>query len=222
MTNQRAQETATPRFLKALGRIAKRRKARLYYPGAGTDVRSFLLTELSDAVFLDAAYFNARHLTRMDLRRLVQGIDPRARFSDRGRRGMAAKFSWRKRPRRIIFLRGEADRPRTALQRLYGRKFIYLAKGCLNIAILCPPQPVLDRGPVAYGIDLVELPPLSRTIRAFYRDRVFEARRPQGTLRIFQRYDPSPERVTLARQELRALLLHARSTKRRRTARDTA
>jgi hypothetical protein len=212
MTSQpRAQDADVSRFLKVLGRIAKRRKAMLYYPGAETDVRSFLLTELSDAVFLDAAYFKARHLTRMHIRRLVLGIDPRARFMNRGRRVMAAAFSWRKRRRRVVFLRGEAGRPRAAIERLGTRKFVYLAKGCLSLAILCPPQAVISREPVAYGIDLVDLPPLSRTIRAFYRDKVFEARRPQGTLRIFKRCEPSPARVTLARQELRALLVRARS-----------
>lgn len=211
----RPDRRAEDRFLRHLGSMARRYRATLYYPAAGLDLSSVLTTRIPKSILLDPAYLRRGRIDLRAIKRAVRSIDPEARFDRISPHVVTVVLRQHSGQRTITFIRGAAGRDEHLVEaRLRGR-CVFLAKGCLVPAVLCPPADLENLTPVAYGLQLVDLPRYSATIRAGYANRVLDLRSAPTWMVIYKRYKASPRRAANAERAWRELLASARSRPRR-------
>lgn len=200
---------AEGRFLRVVGQTARRHGASLYYPAAGLDLRAFLSTRISHAVFLDPQYFHTSKMDLRSLKRSVRIIDAHATFIRPTQRVLTARFRHGRMPRSVTFVRGGARKDESLVGRYTEGKIVYLAKGCLLPKVLLPPQAIQTLSPVAFALAFLDVPKYSSTIRHAYVDPLIDLYAAPMRLLIFGRYRYVPSRDRRAQEQFETWLRRA-------------
>jgi hypothetical protein len=196
-----------------MGEIANHHGASLYYPAAGLDFDTFLATGIEKAVFLDAAYLRSSRMPRRDTKALMRRIkefDADAAFHvDADTNALVARFRTAGRRRTMTLIRGVAGEDEHIVRRHVGKRTLVLMKGCLLPEVLLPPRAIEHLSPVAFALELLDMPPYSVTIEDAYDDCRLRVRSGPRQQLVFGRYHFRPGRLAQAEAQFHELLKHA-------------
>jgi len=181
------------RFLQAIGNVADSKETVLYYPGAGLDFNSLLVTGLREGVFVDPAYLKRwpSGYTSRQLRTLIRSYAVRnARFTFPHRRLMRAQFDIARRRFQLWILQGKnGAKSRQIRQCLGGKPIVYLVKGTAQKTILHPPPSIARLNPQAYAVDFfTPTAEFGLTLQGYHQP-VFMRHVGERQLIIFKTYD---------------------------------